>query len=120
VSKRRKRVGGNPANRNRSRHTAGYEADRARREFLAYMIKIAEDNLETASNELLAAGATWEQIEAHRRAMRCKIAAEALAIDAIDVFEWAVEPLVNEVEFMNIIAKAKELGMDNPQEEEGT
>lgn len=113
MSKKRKKTGGNPANRHR--HTADCShSNPAYDEFVAMLAQMADDALADSGNALIEAGATWEQVEAHRRAMRCKIAAEGMEAGSVEIFEWVMGPILNEIEFMKIIEKAEEMGMERP------
>lgn len=113
MSKRRKKTRGNPAKHRPNRIPVPGAYD----EFLGFMRTTAENGIDDARQSLLDAGATDEQIDRLMRVHRCRIAYEALEIGDVDLFEWLVAPVANELEMRQLIEKAEDLGMPKIDEE---
>lgn len=110
MSKKRKTTRGNPQRQDR------IEAARigAYQEFTAHMRTIGSEALEVTRNEVIAAGASEFLVDKLLRMARLRIAWEALEAGAPQVFEWVMEPVVDEMDIMGIMhqlgEKADEIG----------
>jgi hypothetical protein len=106
VSRKRKKPSRNPAKIAQVREAA----ESAMGEFTHAMRSLGEDALERARQAVLDAGATEEQVDQLMRMARARIAWEALEIGQVQVFEWVMAPVANELELLDqLYDKAVEL-----------
>ncbi len=110
MSRKRKVTRGNPARQDRIRK-AGLDAYT---QFAEHMRTIGSEALDAARQEVIDAGASEFQADKLLRMARLRIAWEALEAGAPQVFEWVMEPVVDEMDIMGIMHqlsdKADEIG----------
>lgn len=94
MSRKRKKNSGNPARRGPI--PASMKAEWL--EYVGGLKDLAEAAMDKARRELLEAGATENQIDMLMRTHRCRIGYEALEIGQVEVFDWVVAPVANEID----------------------
>lgn len=110
MSKKRKITRGNPARQDRINQAK----QSAQGELANYMRTLGSEALDKTRQEVIDAGASEFLADKLLRMARLRIAWEALEAGAPQVFEWVMEPVVDEIEIMGIMTaleeKADEIG----------
>jgi D-mannonate dehydratase len=95
VSRKRKKNSTNPAKTGRF---LGPNARAEWEEFTSGLRDITEKAMDESRQALLDLGASEEQIDTLLRVQRCRIGYEALEIGQVEVFNWVVAPVSNEID----------------------
>ena len=99
MSRKRKVTRGNPQRQDRINKAR----QDAYSEFANHMRTIGSEALDKARQEVIDAGPSEFQADKLMRMMRMRIAWEALEAGAPQVFEWVMEPVVDEMDIMGIM-----------------